>query len=574
MHRDKSKEELLALLQETEYLLEEANDTIEAIRSGEVDALIVRDDNGHSIFTLNAADKSFRIFIEQMTEGAVTLNQEGIILYANSSFAGITALPLEKIIGQEFIRFIQEKDMMDWGRLVNAAWDHHTKLELDLFTDGNHTVPVLLSLKKLELTEGLCMSVIITNLSEQQENQRLLQEKNDLLIEAQSITNHLNATLERTVEERTRALTINIAEKVQVEKNLRTNEERLTQILETMAEGVVIVDRERKMTYANPMAKKLMGIRSVEGGKYEQEDWAVLFVNGSTLPVKDYPTETTMRTGNPVYDYEIAVQPDEGERFYISINAAPLRDSDEQIIGAIATFMDVTNRRKAIQQKDDFISVASHELRTPVTSLQASLQLMYKMKDRLDSPMMPKLILQANKSMDKMRTLIDDLLNATNMTEGQLQLKKSWINLPDLVKDCCHEIRSEGKYEISILCEDEVKVYADAHKIEQVMVNFISNAAKYAPESREIKVCITQEPEIIKVAVSDQGPGIPSAKIPYIFDRYYRVNNGGSQYSGLGLGLYICSQIIYKHGGDIGVESEIGQGSTFWFTLPSLGQVG
>jgi len=231
--------------------------------------------------------------------------------------------------------------------------------------------------------------------------------------------------------------------------------------------------------------------------------------------------------------------------------------------------MDVTNRRKAIQQKDDFISVASHELRTPVTSLQASLQLMQKMRDRLDSPIVPKLIQQANKSMDKMRALIDDLLNATNMTEGQLHLKRQWINLRDLIEDCCQEIRSDDSFDIQIVCEPDVKIFADEHKIEQVLVNFIGNAAKYAPESKEIKICITQDPELTKVSVIDEGPGIPPAKIPYLFERYYRVDNDGSQYSGLGLGLYICSQIIYKHGGDIGVESELGRGSTFWFSLPA-----
>jgi two-component system phosphate regulon sensor histidine kinase PhoR len=569
LNRDKSREELLALLEEAEYRLEEANDTIDAIRSGAVDALIVKGDDGHAIFTLQAADRSFRIFIEQMSEGAVTLNQIGTILYANSSFAQITALPLEKIIGQDFHRFIQGTAHQYWDRIMDSAWENHTKLELELYTAEQQLVPVLLSLKRLELTDGLCMSIIITNLSEQQENQRLLQESNKQLLDAQRIANHLNATLENTVEERTKELTVNIAAKVLVEKELRTNQERLSRVLETMAEGVIIIDLEGKTTYANPMAKKMLGITSVNTAEYRYADWPMLWINGEALPPENYPITATIMTGKPVYDYEIAIQPDNAEKFYISMNAAPLRDTDGKIIAGIGTFMDVTNRRKAIQQKDDFISVASHELRTPVTSLQASLQLMNKMHDRLDSPLMPKLIQQANKSMDKMKALIDDLLNATHMTEGQLQLKKSWITLCDLIEDCCHDIRTDGFFEILIECEPDVKVYADEHKIEQVLVNFISNAAKYAPDSKKIEVCITQHQDHTKVAVTDQGPGIHPAKLPFIFDRYYRVTNDGSQYSGLGLGLYICSQIIYKHGGNIGAESELGKGSSFWFTIPS-----
>jgi len=565
---EKSKEELLKLLEETEYRLEEANDALEAIRSGDVDALIVKDGDGHSIFTLQTADRSFRIFIEQMSEGAVTLNTDGIILYANSSFAEIIGLPLEKIIGNAFERFMLDADRITWNRMMITAWSNQTKLELKLFTSNNVPVPVLLSLKGLELSEGLCMSVIINNLSAQQENQRILRETNDQLLDAQREANHLNATLELTVQERTKELTINITEKEVIEKKLRNNQERLSRVLETMAEGVIITDLHGKTTYANPMAKKMLGITRNATNEYIYSDWQMLWINGEPLPPQEYPIYSAIATTNPVYDYEIAVQPPGAEKFYISMNAAPLRDADGQIIAGIGTFMDVTNRRKAIQQKDDFISVASHELRTPVTSLQGSLQLLNKLRDRLDAPVVPKLISQANKSMEKMKILIDDLLNATNMTEGHLQLKKSWINLSELIQDCCQDIRSGGSFDIVIVCDEEVKVYADEHKLEQVLVNFISNAAKYAPDSKEIKVCITQEDQIAKVAVIDHGPGIPAAKLPYIFDRYYRVTSDGSQYSGLGLGLYICAQIIYKHGGKIGVESEPGQGSTFWFSIP------
>ena len=556
-------------MEEAEYQLEEANDTINAIRSGEIDALIVKDDDGHSIFTLRTADRSFRIFIEQMSEGAVTLNKEGIVLYANSSFAQMSGISLERIIGHHFQRFIQSSDLPHWNRILNSAWESHIKLELKLATGNESLLPVVLSLKRLELSEGLCMSVIITNLSVEQENQRLLQEKNNQLLEAQRIATHLNITLENTVEERTRELTINIAEKTKVEKDLRSNEERLSQILETMAEGVVIMDSSNSISYANPMAQKILSITKNEAGNYILPDSDILWVNGETLPAEHYPIAKAMRSGSPVYDYEVAIQPADAERFYISVNAAPIRDSDGNITSGIGTFMDVTNRRKATQQKDDFISVASHELRTPVTSLQASLQLLNKLQDNLGSPIVPKLISQANKSMDKMKILIDDLLNATNVTEGQLQLKKSWINLHDLAEECCYDIRSEGSFLMKIESNGDSRVFADEHKIEQVLANFVGNAAKYAADSKEIIVSIRHEENNTFLSVKDTGPGIPAAKLPYIFDRYYRVNNDGSQYSGLGLGLYICSQIIYKHGGNIGVDSEIGKGSTFWFSLPN-----
>lgn len=114
----------------------------------------------------------------------------------------------------------------------------------------------------------------------------------------------------------------------------------------------------------------------------------------------------------------------------------------------------------------------------------------------------------------------------------------------------------------------EIKVYADAARIDQVVINFINNAIKYAPESKEIRICIEKVNNMAKVSVIDKGPGIPLEKLRHLFDRYYRADSSGSQYTGLGLGLYISSEIIKKHNGTIGVDSEVGKGSTFWFTLP------
>jgi len=114
----------------------------------------------------------------------------------------------------------------------------------------------------------------------------------------------------------------------------------------------------------------------------------------------------------------------------------------------------------------------------------------------------------------------------------------------------------------------DVEVCADPTRIEHIVINFITNAIKYAPESKEILVCIEKINGMAKVSVSDKGPGIPPEKLLFLFDRYYRVNNSGSQYTGLGLGLYICAEIIKAHNGDIGVDSELGIGSTFWFSLP------
>jgi signal transduction histidine kinase len=159
-------------------------------------------------------------------------------------------------------------------------------------------------------------------------------------------------------------------------------------------------------------------------------------------------------------------------------------------------------------------------------------------------------------------------LNTNKMNEGQLHLNKTLFTIDNMVADCCHHIRVAGMYTIITEGDKELTVYADADRIDQVVINFVNNAIKYAPASKEIHISIEKIDNMAKVSVRDTGPGIPPEKVAYLFDRYYRVDSSGMQYSGLGLGLYISAEIIKKHKGQIGVDSKIGEGSTFWFTLP------
>lgn len=228
------------------------------------------------------------------------------------------------------------------------------------------------------------------------------------------------------------------------------------------------------------------------------------------------------------------------------------------------------NTKELLKQKDDFISIASHELRTPITTLTASLQLLNKMKDNPSAKMLPTLVEQANKSLNKVNTLIKDLLNVTQLNNGQLHLNKSWIILAELVEDCCPHVRSEGVYSIRTEGDMDLKVHIDVQRIDQVIVNFVNNAIKYAPESKDILINIEKMNDTAKVSVTDRGAGIAADKIPNLFNRYYRVEDNENQYSGLGLGLYISGEIIKRHDGRIGVESDVGKGSTFWFVLPLI----
>ena len=222
------------------------------------------------------------------------------------------------------------------------------------------------------------------------------------------------------------------------------------------------------------------------------------------------------------------------------------------------------------QRKSDFLSIVSHELKTPITTLKANLQMLDRIKEKPDSPLFPKLVDSCSKNVEKINLMVDDLLNMHRYSENQLELNKTHFSIYDLMSICCNHVRIDDRHELFVKGDHKIMLYADEHRIEQVLVNFVNNAVKYAPDSRQIDLTVSIVDNNVKVSVKDYGPGIPEDNIPHLFDRYWRASHSGKKYTGLGLGLYICAQIIARHDGQIGVESTIGQGSTFWFTIPNL----
>jgi signal transduction histidine kinase len=300
--------------------------------------------------------------------------------------------------------------------------------------------------------------------------------------------------------------------------------------------------------------------------------------------IEDALTEPILKDNPFVYG-------DFGLRFYA---AAPIVSPEQQIIGTMClvdlkprsltehekdilsdlarVVMEQTELRLAnlrlLKEKDDFIGIASHELRTPITSLQGALQVLDKLKDKPGSPMIPNLISQANKSLKKLNVLVSDLLHVNRITAGQLELHKAAFLIADMINDSCTDIRTTGDYQITLTGDLHLQVYADEARIEQVVANMVNNAIRYAPESTVIEIHLEQADNYIRIAVTDKGKGIDPEKVPHLFDQYFRADHTGLHFSSLGLGLYISAGIVKKHGGEIGVNTALGKGSEFWFTLP------
>ncbi len=247
--------------------------------------------------------------------------------------------------------------------------------------------------------------------------------------------------------------------------------------------------------------------------------------------------------------------------------ALPLVEHDE-IQFWVGTNTNIELQKQNEERKDEFISIASHELKTPLTSLKASLQLLSRLKNSRRNDMLPVLIEQANRSMFKVNTLVDELLNAKRIKDNKFSLEKRNFILSELINGCCNHIALNSDHNVIISGDKNLVAHADDHSVDQVVVNLVNNAVKYAPDSKDIRITIERHNDMAKVSVADKGPGIPADKLPLIFNRYYQGGVTNYRNPGLGLGLYISSEIIQKNGGKIGVTSEVGKGSTFWFTLP------
>ncbi|MBE3558563.1 MAG: hybrid sensor histidine kinase/response regulator [Ktedonobacteraceae bacterium] len=223
--------------------------------------------------------------------------------------------------------------------------------------------------------------------------------------------------------------------------------------------------------------------------------------------------------------------------------------------------------------KDEFLSVASHELKTPLSSLKAMTQLLRRQFERSNSPYLTNLM-NMERSIRRMEMLVNDLLNTSLIETGMFTLNRTRCNLVTL----CNNIREEYLMGSNLpvvleLTNEPVMVEIDMNRITQVILNLLSNAQKYSPRGAPIIVTLKRSGQEGIIAVSDRGVGIPQEMLPYIFDRFFRVPDVEVQTGssvGLGLGLYIARKIVERHGGSIEVESVPGQGSTFTVRLPLL----
>ena len=276
--------------------------------------------------------------------------------------------------------------------------------------------------------------------------------------------------------------------------------------------------------------------------------------------------------------YQIEYQlrdPRNGEAYrWFLARAIPLYDDFGTIKMWVGTCTDIHDFKQLQKQKDDFLGIASHELKTPLTSLKLYAQFiernLKKVNDSENADLAKKMELQIH----KLENLITDLLDLTRIQNNKMQLNITKFNLVDLIAELLEEQQLSVSHQLITLQMSNCDVFADKDRISQVVINLISNAVKYSPSAEKVEISVKRVDNKAQVCVRDYGIGIPENKLSKIFDQYVRVENGFENViSGLGLGLYISSEIIKISGGEIYALSKNGEGTEFYFELPILEEI-
>lgn len=348
------------------------------------------------------------------------------------------------------------------------------------------------------------------------------------------------------------------------EKNTRTKE-WFRAIIEQSTDAIALVNSDGKLLYASPRTKSLLG--------YGVKEFFKLNNVFEIVPVDDHKQVMQLfykllkhpgSTEHVVY----RLQHKNGKQPWIESTMTNLLD-DPNIKAIVLNYHDISERKMLDTEKDDFISIATHELKTPVTSIKAYTQILQHRFEKVGNEEAAMMLKKMDIQLNKLTGLIRDLLDATRIDAGKLQFHRNYFDLNQLVSDIVGEMQlTTNDHAILKKLAHTVAVCGDRDRIGQVITNLLSNAIKYSPRDKNIIVTTLVNKKEATLRVRDFGKGIPKSKQDHVFERFYRISDVGDTFGGLGLGLYISSEIVRRHGGKIWVESSKGRGSVFSFTIP------
>lgn len=504
--------------------LGEAEETLRALRNGEVDAIVASGPAGDHVYTLKGADAAYRIMVEEMGDGAITLSPEGLILFSNERFATLLRRPLERVMGARLEEFIAPEDVSMVSALFQGAG--RRTAEVHLATEGAGPIPVYLSMQNVLLGGTSCLCVVITDLSDQK----------------------------------------------------RYSE--IAAVLEAVPLGVVIArDTECRNVSGNRRAYELLRMPPADAVSRaalelkEPRAWRALR-DGREIPTAELPMQIAASTGHAVKDSEFDVLFDDGVYRCWLANAVPLFDETGHPRGAVGTFIDITTRH----QNAEALDAANVELRNFGNALTRDL------REPLDAVVKFTKLLAAEyrgRLGKEAETYISDSLDGALRIEALLEALLEYWNVTersgvDLLPVDCNQVLSRTLVDLreairtsgaTVTFGNLPTVEAEDTMLDRVFRTLIGNAIQYRSEAAPtIHITAENAADRWLFSVRDNGEGVDAKNFERVFGMFSRLH--GNEIPGTGIGLALCRKIVERHGGRIWIESAAGRGSAFRFTMP------
>lgn len=276
-----------------------------------------------------------------------------------------------------------------------------------------------------------------------------------------------------------------------------------------------------------------------------------------------------LHEGKRVEHYETQRMTKDGRILHVSITVSPIRDSQGTIIGASKIARDITDRIENEKRRDEFVSTASHELKTPITSQKVFGELLQRLIDKHNYIELKPYIQKINNQTEKLTKLIEDLLELSRVQTDRLKMEYKYFSYKELVDEIVGIIQMTTKHRLKVKGTVSKKIKGDRERIGQVLTNLLTNAVKYSPGADKIEISLKQKNSEIITEVRDYGIGIAKEYQQKIFEQFFRVYDTDEKtFPGMGIGLFLSQEIVRRHNGTIRVKSIKGKGSTFYFSLP------